>query len=200
MIFSRNVKGLTETLKKSSIAIAGCGGLGSNVAVSLTRAGIGKLITADFDKVELSNLNRQHFFQQDVGQPKAEALTRHLKSINPEIEIESHNIKLTPSHISELFGSANLLIEAFDNAEAKAWLIETWCTFFPSKPIICGSGLSGLGDTESLKVRKVGQIYICGDEKTDMSMGLCAPRVNIVANMQANIAIELLMQSNKNSQ
>ncbi len=80
-LFQRNVPGSTEILNASCVGIAGCGGLGSNAAVALTRAGVGRLILADLDIVELSNLNRQYFFQDDVGQFKAEALAEHLKAI-----------------------------------------------------------------------------------------------------------------------
>ena len=191
-IFSRNVPGTTEILQKATVAIAGCGGLGSNAAVSLVRAGVGCLILADFDVVEVSNLNRQYFFQSDIGKPKVEALAGHLRNINPQVQLVLHKVELTPELISNIFAEADLLIEAFDKAENKHWLIESWCTAFPKRPIIVGSGLSGCGSTETLKVHKSGNIYFCGDETTDMSLGLCAPRVAIVANMQANIAVELL--------
>ena len=194
MIFERNVKGSTAILQKAAVAVAGCGGLGSNAAVSLVRAGVGKLILVDFDVVEASNLNRQHFFQEDIGRPKTEALSRYLRAINPGVIVEAHQVKLAPRDVGALFAEADLLIEAFDQAEAKAWLIEAWCIAFPSRPIVIGSGLAGLGDTNSLRVRKAGMIYVCGDEKSDMAMGLCAARVNIAANMQANVAIEILVE------
>ena len=192
-IFTRNVPGTTEILQKSCIGIAGCGGLGSNAAVSLVRAGIGTLILVDFDTVEKSNLNRQFFFQSDTGKKKVEALSVHLKAINPDINLITHPCEITPQNVSVLFGSADLLIEAFDKAERKKWLIESWCRSFPDKPVVCGNGLSGLGKFDDLKVTKIGNIYFCGDGKSDMSMGLCSARVAIVANMEANIAIEILV-------
>jgi len=192
-LFERNVPGSTVILQRSVAAIAGCGGLGSNAAVALVRAGIGKLIIADLDKVEESNLNRQYYFQPDVGQKKVDALSVHLRAINPEVTIETHDIKLSRDNVAKTFKEADLLIEAFDRAESKLWLIEAWCKAFSEKAIICASGLSGLGKTDELKIRKAGHIYFCGDEKTDMSMGLCSARVSIVANMQANIAIEILV-------
>lgn len=192
-IFERNVPGTTEMLQKATVGIAGCGGLGSNAAVALARAGVGKLILADPDSVEISNLNRQHFFQSDIGKVKVEALAGHLKAVNPEIELVLHQIELTPENISEIFEEADLLLEAFDRAESKRWLIETWCRAFPDRPIVCGSGLSGAGNTNALKVHSAGLIHCCGDEESDMSMGLCAARVGTVANMEANVAIELLL-------
>jgi len=194
-IFSRNVPGSTDILKKSTIGIAGCGGLGSNAAVALVRAGVGSLILVDFNRVEISNLNRQYYFQSDIGKTKAEALGEHLRSINPKVNTILHPIKLSSKDTSEIFKNADLLIEAFDNAESKRWLIESWCSAFPGKAIICGSGLGGIGLTNSLLVHSSGNIYFCGDEESDSSMGLCSSRVAIVAGMQANVAISLLTGS-----
>jgi sulfur carrier protein ThiS adenylyltransferase len=192
-IFSRNVPGTTEILQKSSIGIAGCGGLGSNAAVSLVRAGIGTLILVDYDVVESSNLNRQFFFQSDTGKKKVDALSFYLKAINPDVNLITHTCEITPQNVPELFGSSDLLIEAFDRAERKKWLIESWCKSFPDKPLVCGNGLSGMGRFEDLKITKIGNIYFCGDGKTDMTMGLCSARVAIVSNMEANTAIEILV-------
>ncbi|MGD2085655.1 MAG: sulfur carrier protein ThiS adenylyltransferase ThiF [Candidatus Aminicenantes bacterium] len=192
-IFKRNVPGVRDILLKKTVAVAGCGGLGSNAAVALVRAGIGTLIIADFDLVELSNLNRQYFFTGDVGKKKTDAIAGHLKAINPRLKLKAHFIRLTPVNVPELFKDADLLIEAFDRAERKAWLIETWCTHFPDRPVICASGLAGYGNTSSLKVKRSGNIVICGDEESDMSMGLTSSRVAIAANMQANVAIEILV-------
>ncbi len=193
-IFDRNVPGTTERLRKATVGIAGCGGLGSNAAVALARAGVGRLILADPDRVELSNLNRQHYFQSDVGEVKVEALAGHLRAINPDIELALHELQLTPENTPEIFGEADILIEAFDRAESKRWLIEIWCRTYPDRPIVCGSGLSGIGETNALKVHSAGCIHMCGDEESDMEQGLCAARVGVVANMQANVAIELLVK------
>ncbi len=192
-IFERNVPGTRDILSRLTVAVAGCGGLGSNAAVALARAGIGKLVITDPDVVELSNLNRQYYFLDDVGKRKTDALTSHLLNINPGLNVESHFIELTKENVCELFKEADILIEAFDKAESKAWLIETWCIHFPDKPVVCGSGLSGYGNTTTLTVQRSGNIVMCGDFETDMSMGLTSSRVAIVANMQANEAIEILV-------
>ena len=177
------------------MAVAGCGGIGSNVAAALTRAGVGGLILADFDNVELSNLNRQHFFLPDVGKRKTEALAAHLKAIHPAVDVVLHAVEVTAANVAELFSEADVMIEAFDRAENKAMLIETWCKHFPRRPIICASGISGYGATEGLKVRRAGRIIVCGDETTDMSAGLVSARVSIVAAMQANEAIAYLFEN-----
>lgn len=193
-IFSRNVPGTTEVLQRATVGVAGCGGLGSTIAISLVRAGVGNLILLDFDVIELSNLNRQQFLLADVGKKKVDVLSDYLKAINPCINIEKHDSELKPENVKEIFGKADLLIEAFDRAENKKWLIESWCNSFPHKPVVCGNGLAGYGKTEDLKVIKIGNIYFCGDGKSDMKKGLCAPRIGIVANMEANAAIEILME------
>ena len=193
MIFSKNIHGSSEKLKEFRVGIAGCGGLGSNIAVSLVRTGIVELILVDFDKVEESNLNRQHFFQDDIGKLKVEALKKHLERINPDIFVSTINKKLNSDDISTVFEKVDILFEAFDDANSKLWLIESWATAFPEKPIICGSGISGLGEFNDIRLRKAGNIYICGDEKSDMSLGLMAPKVAIVANLQAMTGIEVLL-------
>lgn len=182
------------------MAVAGCGGIGSNVAVALTRAGIGTLVLADFDNVELSNLNRQHFFLSDVGKRKTDALAAHLEAIHPGVNLELHPVEVNAGNVVELFGEADVLIEAFDRAESKVMLIETWCKHFPGRPVICASGISGSGNTETLKVRRAGQIIVCGDETTDMSSGLVSARVAIVAAMQANEAIAYLFEDGMKKQ
>lgn len=191
-LFDRNVPGSTEILARSCVGVAGCGGTGSNAAIALVRAGIGRLVLVDHDRVEESNLNRQQFFLEDLGRPKAEALRDRLLRINPALRVESHQRTLAPDGVAALFAAADLLIEAFDAAEAKHWLIEAWCRAFPGRPIVVGSGLSGLGRTEALRVRRSGPIIVCGDEISDMAEGLCAPRVAIVAHMQANEAVAWL--------
>jgi len=197
-IFARNAKGMTATLRRSVVAVAGCGGLGSNAALALARAGIGTLVLADFDRVEASNLNRQQFLRRDVGKPKVRVLARHLRGINPDLAVKAHCCRVTPDDVPALFGSADILIEAFDRAEAQARLIESWCRAFPAKDIICASGVSGYGDTASLKVTQVGtHIWFCGDGHSELTAGLCSARVAIVANMQANLAIERLMDRRK---
>jgi sulfur carrier protein ThiS adenylyltransferase len=190
-LFRRNHATLKK-LQDVCIGVAGCGGLGSNAAVALARAGVGKIILVDFDTVELSNLNRQYYFQQDIGSPKAEALKNHLLAINPAVTVVAYTAKVTSDNIVDLFSPAELLIEAFDTVDAKMMLIEQWMTLFPERGIVSGSGMAGVGHLDELHLRKMGNLYICGDEKRDMSEGFSAARVAIVANMQAETALNVL--------
>lgn len=193
--FSSHDPQLIPILQKSVIGIAGCGGLGSNAAFALTRAGIGKLIFADFDKVETSNLNRQQFFINQIGLPKAVALQENLSRISPFTVLEPHVVKLDQENVLQIFGEVDILIEAFDKAEMKEMLIETWLENCAQKPIIAASGLAGWGKNELLKTRKLDNLFVCGDEETEMVEGISpmAPRVGIVANMQANLVLEILL-------
>ena len=183
--------------QNSVIAIAGAGGLGSNIAVSLARAGVGTLIIADFDVVSLENLNRQQFYIDQVGQTKVSALADNLNRLNPFIKLQLHNAKVTSQNLPELFNSADILIEAFDDAAAKEMLIATWLELFPMKPIIGASGIAGFGDSEAIKIHNWGNLYLVGDLHRELQEGISpiAPRVALVANMQANLALELLTKN-----
>ena len=194
-IFKRNVPGTTEILQTKTIGIAGCGGLGSNVAFSLTRAGIGSLVLVDFDKVELSNINRQAYFLKDVGILKVEVLEDYLLQINPVLQIKKVAKKISREDVFEIFSDVDLLVEAFDRAEEKQWLIETWCERYSDKPIVVGSGIGGIGKTDHIKIHKAGNVIVCGDETSSADIGLCSSRVAIVAHMQANEAISWLVEN-----
>ena len=192
-------KDIFNFLSSKKVGIAGAGGLGSNCAVAIARAGVGGLVIADFDNIEQSNLNRQYYFWNQIGDVKVIALKKNLENINPKIKISAHNIKLNSENISDIYKGCDIIVEAFDLAEEKKMLIETVATEFPNTPIIIGIGMAGWGNTNDLHVRQEGNIYICGDEKTEVSENLppLAPRVGIVANMQANVVLGLLLKDFK---
>ncbi len=190
-----NFNQIKNKLKNKVVGIAGCGGLGSNCAVALARVGIGKLIIADFDIIEESNLNRQQYFYEQIGQKKVFALSENLKRINPFVDIVPIDIKLTAKNITKIFRNCDVIVEAFDIAEMKKMLIETIISELPDKALVTGLGIAGWGDNNSIKTRKIDNLYICGDEKNDVSESHppLAPRVGIVANMQANTVLEILL-------
>jgi len=194
--FSRHDAAVLAALRQSVIGIAGAGGLGSNAAITLARAGAGRLIIADFDRIEPSNLNRQQYTVKQIGRRKVAALKATLRQIAPFTNCAAHEIKITPSNIERVFGAADILIEAFDKAREKGMLINAWLKLYPKKPIIAASGLSGYGNNSKLRTRKMGNLYICGDGVSEPAPGISpmAPRVAIVANMQANLAVELLVR------
>jgi sulfur carrier protein ThiS adenylyltransferase len=186
---------IKSKLKNYTIGIAGAGGLGSNCAVALARVGVGKLIISDFDIVNESNLNRQYFFRDQLGVKKVTALKENIERINPEIEIITNDIKLNEDNIVEIYKDCDVIVEAFDLAEMKKMLIETCLTELPEKPIVIGIGMAGFGDSNSIQFRQSENLYICGDEKSEVSgeNPPLAPRVGMVANMQANTVLEILL-------
>lgn len=184
-------------LKKFNVGIAGAGGLGSNCAVALARIGIGTLVIADFDNVELSNLTRQYYFVNQVGMIKADALKDNILRIRPEVKVDIHRIKLDKENIPAIFAECDVIVEAFDRSDMKEMLIETVQSKLPGVPLVVGSGMAGWGKNEILKVRQIDEtLYVCGDEVSESSDELptLAPRVGIVANMQANTVVEILMK------
>jgi sulfur carrier protein ThiS adenylyltransferase len=186
---------IQERLRTRSAGIAGAGGLGSNCAAALVRVGIGKLVICDFDNVEESNLNRQFYFKDQIGQSKVEALKTNLLRINPLLNIEIHHLRLNPENIPGLFSDVDILYEAFDRADQKEMIIETALWAWPRRPLIAGSGMAGYGHSESIRVHTSGNLYICGDGTSEIGPESppLAPRVGIVANMMANVGIDLLL-------
>ncbi len=185
-----------EHLLQFRVGIAGAGGLGSNCAIALARSGVGTLVICDFDYVETSNLNRQYYFSRQTGKPKVLALKENISEIDSKINVIISTEKLYESNIPEIFNGCNLLIEALDSAEMKQMFIETVQTKLQDIPVIAGSGLAGWGRSNDLRCRKLDKtLYVCGDESSNDSSEtpVMAPRVGIVANMQANLAVELLM-------
>jgi sulfur carrier protein ThiS adenylyltransferase len=186
-------------LQRKSVGIAGCGGLGSNAAIALARVGIGSLILADCDKVEESNLSRQYFFCDQIGFYKAIALKENIRKVNPSVEVRAHVIELSPTIIIDLYSQCDIILEAVDKAEMKEVIIESVQTAFPQKPLVSGVGMAGWGGNESITTTRSGRLYIVGDrqsEATEENPPL-SPRVAIVANMMANIALEFLMGSDQ---
>lgn len=183
-------------LSKFRVGIAGAGGLGSNCAIALARSGIGTLVICDFDVIEESNLNRQYYFSEQVGQMKTIALKENITRINPDVFVIAHQKRLDSHNMSEIFSGCNIIVEAFDRSEMKEMLIETIQLRMPGIPIVVGSGMAGWGKSETIRCRKIDEtLYVCGDELTEVSDSepAMAPRVGMVANMQANVVVEILM-------
>ncbi|MDA3938847.1 MAG: sulfur carrier protein ThiS adenylyltransferase ThiF [Spirochaetia bacterium] len=186
---------VASQMKQLTVGIAGLGGLGSNAAVSLARAGIGKLVLVDFDRVELSNLNRQAYLLEHVEMLKTEAIADIIRRINPFISIKLKQNTITEQNCMSLFKNVDIVIEAVDGAETKAIIIETILTQSETIPVIAGSGMAGYGKNSIIKEIKMKRLILLGDNISEVAPGvpLMAPRVCIVANMQANAALEILL-------
>lgn len=189
------IEEIRHKLKDKSVGIAGCGGLGSNCAIALARTGIGKIVLADYDKVEPSNLYRQYFFREQLGMFKANALRDNIRQIDDSISVETHIISLDPSSIREFFADCDVIVEAFDIDTAKQMIIETVLADMPDKYIISGQGLAGYGNNEDIKTQRLAKLFIVGDGETEVSdeQPPLGPRVAVVANMQANLVLEILL-------
>ena len=186
---------LQEKFANGAVAICGLGGLGSNIAVSLARAGVGRLILIDFDKVDLSNLHRQQYKAHQIGQYKTEALMENLKEIAPYTDLITHTVRITEENLTDLLKDADIICEAFDDAEAKAMLVNGVLEQLHTKYLIAASGMAGLGSANSIKTRKVMErFYLCGDGVSDVSddIGLVAPRVMLCAAHQAQMVLRIL--------
>lgn len=189
---------IQKKLSEASVAVCGLGGLGSNIAVALARAGVGRLYLYDFDKVDISNLNRQQYFPEQLGMPKNEALADTLKRIAPYCDIVSHQVKLSEENIPQFLGDADIICEAFDKAEQKAMLVNFVLENMPEKYLVAGSGMAGFAPSNMIQTKRVTKrFYLCGDEVSDVDdgVGLVASRVLICAGHQAHAVIRIIVNS-----
>lgn len=192
-----------KRFSSATVAICGLGGLGSNIAIALARAGIGRLILIDFDQVDLTNLHRQQYTVSQIGMFKTDALAATLRQIDPYIEPETHTVKITEENAEELLKEANIICEAFDDAEAKAMLTNSVLEKMPKKYLIAASGMAGTGDANSIQTRKITErFYLCGDLVSDVTDGiaLVAPRVMLCAAHQAHKVLQILMKEGKTNE
>ncbi|MFO7619365.1 MAG: sulfur carrier protein ThiS adenylyltransferase ThiF [Thermoplasmata archaeon] len=187
---------IKSKLRNATVGIAGLGGLGSNVAMALARAGIGRLVIVDFDDVEESNLNRQAYTVDQVGMRKTEALTQNIAKANPSVDVTAVHLKLEPGMMDAPFASVDVVIEALDDAGAKARFIEEISEKLPDKPIIVASGVAGIRGTERIQMRKSGNLYLVQDEEAPScyDTAVLAPKVGLFAHWQASLALEILLE------
>ncbi|MBN3036332.1 MAG: sulfur carrier protein ThiS adenylyltransferase ThiF [Bacteroidales bacterium] len=187
---------IERILGQKTVGIAGAGGLGSNCAAALARVGVGKLVVADFDIVSKDNLNRQYYFRNQIGQRKVDALKDNIRAINPSVRVEIHPLRLDRGKILEIFGECDVLVEAFDDAAMKRMIIESALEGFPGKPVVTGIGMAGWGDSNRLRMHRHEDLYVCGDQASEVSRENppLAPRVGIVAHIQANTVLEILLR------
>lgn len=181
-------------LEGAKVGIAGAGGLGSNVAMHLVRAGVRRLTVADFDVVSESNLNRQFFFRDQIGMRKVAALKANLLRIAPEAEIESVDVRLDAVSARRLFADCPIVVEALDDAGAKAMLLDAFIG--SGKKIVAASGLAGWGRSNAIRLKAAGrEVVVVGDGETGVGPDAPpqAPRVAIAAAMQANAVMALLL-------
>ena len=193
----RHGKELQSKFSNASVSICGLGGLGSNIAIALARAGVGNLYLIDFDRVELSNLNRQQYFASQLGMYKTDALKENLLQIIPYVNVISHTVRITESNTKEFLKGTDIICEAFDCAEEKAMLVNCVLENLPDKYLVSGSGMAGMSSANSIKTRRVAKhFYLCGDETSDVSdgIGLVSSRVMVCAAHQAHMVLRIIAE------
>ena len=196
-LYERHGEDVQKKFSAATIALCGLGGLGSNIAISLARAGIGKLILIDFDQVDITNLHRQQYKANQIGMDKTDALSENLKEIAPYIGIESHTVRITEDNAVELLKDADIICEAFDNAECKAMLTNLILETMPNKFLVVASGMAGFGSANSIRTRKItSRFYLCGDEESDVQSegSLVSSRVMLCAAHQAHTVLRILAE------
>ena len=186
---------LHKRFSSATVAICGLGGLGSHIAVALARAGVGKLILIDFDRVDITNLHRQQYKANQIGIYKADALMENMLEIVPYSEIKTVKEKITEENLVEILKDADIVCEAFDNAESKAMLVNGVLEHLPHCYLVAASGMAGMDTPNTIRTRKImKRFYLCGDEVSDVedTIGLVAPRVMLCAAHQAHTVLRLL--------
>ena len=196
-LFSREDwrQALAARLQAATVAVCGLGGLGSNIALALARAGVGRLLLLDFDRVDLSNLHRQQYKAAQIGQYKTAALAQNLQEIAPYLQTDLRTVRVTADNLADLLAPADIVCEAFDEPEAKAMLVEGVLTQMPEKYLLAASGMAGLGTGNMIRSRRVSpHFYLCGDEVSDVADcgALFAPRVMLCAAHQALLAVRII--------
>ena len=194
-LITRHGLDLYKRFTSATVAICGLGGLGSNIAIALARAGIGKLLLIDFDRVDITNLHRQQYKAKQIGSCKADALAENLSEISPYTEVKAVTEKITEDNFADLLQDADIVCEAFDNAEAKAMLVNGVLEQLPDCYLVAASGMAGMDTPNTIKTRKImKRFYLCGDEVSDAAdtIGLVAPRVMLCAAHQAHTVLRIL--------
>ena len=185
----------TARFSAATVAVCGLGGLGSHIAVFLARAGVGRLVLIDFDRVDVTNLHRQQYKASQVGRYKTDALAENLREAAPYLNLTTHTLRLTAENVQQLLGEADIICEALDDPEAKAMLVNTVLETFPGKYLVAASGMAGLGSANAIRTRRMaGRFYLCGDGVSEVKdgLGLLSPRVALCAAHQAHMALRIL--------
>ena len=196
LLYARHSQGVQARLQDRVVGIMGLGGLGSLVAIALARMGIGSLLLADYDVVEPTNLNRQQYFVDQIGQKKTAALRDILQRVNPHVSVTAIDRRLSEEDIGVLFKDVHALVECFDDPAMKAASLRTALHHLSGVFYVCASGVAGYGENNAIRTRRLYPgVYLVGDEISGAApgQGLMAARVGIAAHHQANQVVRLLL-------
>lgn len=196
----RHTKENQDIISQAKVAVLGLGGLGSNIALSLARLGVGNMLLVDFDIINITNIFRQNYRLEHIGRLKTDCILEEIREINPYLNVEIKNIKITRENIIELIENYNIICEAFDKSEVKSEIIDEILEKSTDKIVISGNGMAGYKDCNLIKTRKLGKrLYICGDLENgiEKEKTLMAPRVNVCAMHEANMVLNIILNKQK---
>lgn len=194
-LINRQGEEKTRRFREAKVAICGLGGMGSLVALSLARAGVGELKLMDFDEVTLSNIHRQQYRLSQVGKAKTEAVAELVNEVNPFCRVVTENGRITEENVEAVLKGYDMVCEDFDNPQAKAMLTNEVLTRFPEKTLVACSGMAGFGEANRIRTKQIAKrFYLCGDGTSDVKEAgsLVAPRVTVCAGHQALMVLQLL--------
>jgi len=196
LLHARHTPGVHDRVRQASVGIMGLGGLGSAVAIALARIGVGRMLLVDFDLVEPTNLNRQHYFVDQIGMMKTRALQETIARINPHLLIQEVNARLAGKDIVSLFSDVDVLVECFDDPVMKAESLRAALTDLKGIGYVGASGVAGYGDNNAIRTSRIAdRVFLVGDGESAAApgQGLMAPRVGIAAHQQANQVVRILL-------
>jgi len=196
-LVKRHGEKIQKRFTSATVAVCGLGGLGSNIAIALARAGVGNLILIDYDVVDITNLHRQQYKANQIGMFKADALRENLLEIAPYVTLETHSARITEGNAVMLLEKADIICEAFDAPECKAMLANIVLEKMPAKFLIAASGMAGMESANTIQTRRVSKkFYICGDESSDVQSAgsLVSSRVMLCAAHQAHTVLRILAE------
>lgn len=191
----RHGMALQQKFSGATVAVCGLGGLGSHIATTLARAGVGTLILIDYDRVDITNLHRQQYKADQIGKYKTDAMAEVLKEIAPYTEVKLMTGKITRNNCAAFLAGADVVCEAFDQAEEKAMLTDCVMELLSDSYLVAASGMAGIGTPNSIRTRRIAKrFYLCGDEESDVDDvgSLIAPRVMLCAAHQALTTLRIL--------
>ncbi len=188
-----------QRLQRVTIGIAGAGGLGSNCALCLVQSGFARLRIVDHDIVDASNLNRQFFFNRQIGRPKVDMLKENLMAVNPEAGISTFREEITVDNLDMFFTDCDVIVEAFDEPSCKKMIVERYMN--SDKLLVAASGIAGSGQTDRIRTHQIRPLFfIVGDLQSEVNEHLppYAPGVTIAAAKQADVILSFYLERFRN--
>ena len=180
---------INDAVKDFTVAVLGCGGLGSQVAWILARLGVGKLILYDFDVVEASNLNRQNYSISDIGKKKVQATAEKITDWLPHVYVEARDEFVDAEVLKAIEAEADIVVEAYDGVQSK---IEAFDFFQDhNTPYVCTTGVAGLSG--AVKRKDFGHIHMVGDFNGEDRRDCYLPKVMTIAAMECQVVFELII-------